>query len=403
MNDRSRIQLDDGSRLQTPLPLPPYLGLENTLRGGDSTQGLVGVLSYSYGSFEIQPTEPVVFNRVNDRPDPPAGIVNTLRIAGMNVLNYFTTIDTGDWICGPSGKLECRGADSSDEFNRQRDKLIQSILGLDAAIIGLTEIENNPNEAIQDLVDGLNDLAGAGTYDYIDTGTIGTDAIKVALIYQPHLVKPVGSFAILDSTVDPNFLDTKNRPSLAQTFETPKGDRFTVAVNHFKSKGSDCNDVGDPDANDGQGNCNGTRTNAAKALVKWLSGDPTASADPDFLILGDLNSYAQEDPVRAILDGGYASLTGRFLSWQDAYSYVFQGQAGELDHALASIVLSFNVESVTVWHINADEPRALDYNDDNQPGLYQPDEFRSADHDPLLVLLNFEKQYWLMLPYVESH
>ena len=36
--------------------------------------------------------------------------------------------------------------------------------------------------------------------------------------------------------------------------------RFTVAVNHFKSKGSACNDVGDPDTGDGQGNCNLTRT-----------------------------------------------------------------------------------------------------------------------------------------------
>ncbi len=68
---------------------------------------------------------------------------------------------------------------------------------------------------------------------------------------------PVGDFEILDSADDPRFIDTKSRPVLAQTFEVnATGARFTVAVNHLKSKGSDCIDVGDPDTGDGQGNCN---------------------------------------------------------------------------------------------------------------------------------------------------
>ena len=70
-----------------------------------------------------------------------------------------------------------------------------------------------------------------------------------------------------------------------------------MAVNHLKSKGSPCDDVGDPDPGDGAGNCNLTRTGAAEALVDWLAGDPTGSGDPDFLIIGDLNSYDKEDPI----------------------------------------------------------------------------------------------------------
>ena len=100
------------------------------------------------------------------------------------------------------------------------------------------------------------------------------------------------------SAVDPRFIDTKSRPSLAQTFEVnATGARFTVVVNHFKSKGSDCLDVGDPDLGDGQGNCSQTRRAAAEALVDWLATDPTGSGDPDFIIMGDLNSYAQEDTI----------------------------------------------------------------------------------------------------------
>ena len=121
------------------------------------------------------------------------------------------------------------------------------------------------------------------------------------------------------------------------------GARFTVVVNHLKSKGSDCNDVGDPDAGDGQGNCSRTRKQAAKALVDWLATDPTGSGDPDFLIIGDLNSYAMEDSDRR--DQGRLRTTrpappttsrtsSRSTSGPFAYSYVFDGQAGYLDHAL---------------------------------------------------------------------
>jgi len=53
---------------------------------------------------------------------------------------------------------------------------------------------------------------GAGTYDYIATEAIGTDAIRQAFIYKPAAVSPQGAFAILDSTVDSRFLDDYNRP-----------------------------------------------------------------------------------------------------------------------------------------------------------------------------------------------
>ncbi len=117
--------------------------------------------------------------------------------------------------------------------------------GLNADVIGLNEMENTTGvEPLADIVAGLNDLTGPGTYAYIDTGTIGTDAIKVGMIYRPAAVTPVGAYQILTTAVDPRFLDTKNRPTLAQTFEeNSSGARFTAAVNHLKSKGSDCLDV----------------------------------------------------------------------------------------------------------------------------------------------------------------
>ena len=51
--------------------------------------------------------------------------------------------------------------------------------------------------------------------------------------------------------------------------DSSTGGMFTVAVNHLKSKGSDCNDVGDPDLGDGAGNCNVTRNQPHR---RWSIG-----------------------------------------------------------------------------------------------------------------------------------
>jgi uncharacterized protein len=253
--------------------------------------------STSTASF---PTGPADYTAANPRPAAPDPVGGDLRVAAMNTLNYFLTPDypTGNPLdnkCGPANNVECRGwdADQVDELTRQRTKLLAALAGLDADIIGLNELENSTGvEPLADIV------AGLPGYAYIDTGTIGTDAIKVGLIYRPPRWPRLARTQVLDSTVDPRFIDTKSRPALAQTFQDlSTGGRFTVVVNHLKSKGSDCNDVGDPDMGDGQGNCNGTRTLAAEALVDWLATDPTGSGDPDFLIIGDLNSYAMEDPI----------------------------------------------------------------------------------------------------------
>jgi predicted extracellular nuclease len=403
-----KITLDDGRSVQNPDPAIHPNGsifdLNNLFRGGDTVANVTGVMDYNFDLYRIQPTQGADYTPVNPRPTEPEVVGGTLKVVSMNTLNYFSTIDQGTsyWICGPAQNQECRGADTFDEFTRQRDKIIAAISVMNADVIGLLEIENNINdEAVQNLVDGLNTALGAGTYDYIHTGVIGTDAIKVAMIYKPATVSLVGNYAILDSSVDPRFIDIKNRPVLAQTFmDNTTGGIFTVAVNHLKSKGSDCNDVGDPDLGDGAGNCNITRTWAAQALVDWLATDPTGSGDSDFLIIGDLNSYDHEDPIDAIKAGSddilgtaddYTDLVFQFQG-EDAYSYVFDGQIGYLDYGLASANLLGQVTGVADWHVNADEPDLIDYDMSfklpAQDALYASDPYRYSDHDPVIIGLN---------------
>jgi uncharacterized protein len=399
-NRLSRITLDDGRTNQNPNPaIHPdgdVFDLTHRFRGGDTVANVTGVIDESFGIYRIQPTDSADYAVENPRTAEPQDVGGSLTAASFNVLNYFTTIDTGAFICGPDGDQECRGADTAEELERQRTKVIAALAAIDADVVGLIEIENHPGDVpTADLVAGLNDMLGAGTYDYIATGAIGTDAIRVALIYKPASVSPVGGYAILDSTVDPRFDDSRSRPVLAQAFEeTASGALFTMAVNHLKSKGSDCG--GPPDDDPQQGNCNLTRTLAAEALVDWLATDPTGSGDRDALIIGDLNSYDKEDPIDAVREGSddvlatddYTDLVSRYQG-ELAYSYLFDGQLGYLDHALASPTLASQVTGTTIWHINADEPDILDYDmtfkQPAQDALFEPNAYRSSDHDPVIV------------------
>ena len=409
----SQLVLDDDSGDQNdatsgpdsnePYPYPSGgLAVDNRFRGGDTITDLTGVLQYGFGKWRMRPaaTERYVFTPTNPRTAAPEPVSGTLKVASFNVLNSFKTIDTtssgSSGPCGPSRTLDCRGADSEAELERQRAKIVAALTAMDPDVAGLIEIQNDADVTLAHLVEGLNAATAPGTYDYVRTGTIGTDAIKLAFVYKPATVELVGGHAVLDSTVDPRFEDTRSRPALAQTFlEKATGQKVTVSVNHFKSKGSAC--TGDPDRGDGAGNCDLTRTRAAQALGDWLKTDPTGSGDPDVLVIGDLNSYKREAPITALEEAGFSDLIERF-GGEKAYGYLFDGQLGYLDHALTSASLVAQVTGANEWHINADEPQLLDYNDtvkdvgetdfereSSARALYAPDPYRSSDHDPVVV------------------
>lgn len=394
-NTLNRLILDDASNVQNldPVIFPaPGLSATHTLRSGYTVADLTGVLSYDFGVYRLLPTIVPNFVASNPRPAAPAPVANSnLKIASFNVLNFFN----GNGVGG--GFPTARGANTPAEFERQKAKIVSALVGLNADVIGLLELENDGYDslsAIAELTAALNTASGTSQWAYINPGLsrVGTDEIAVGIIYRRDRATAIGTTAILDSSVEPLFIDTKNRPTLAQSFRATQGRGIiTVAINHLKSKGSDCNDLGDPDRGDGQGNCSATRTQAAQALVTWLARKPTGVDDADYLIIGDLNAYAKEDPISQIKAAGYTDLINKF-GGADAYSYVFDGQAGYLDHGLASSALVGQVLYAADWHINADEPIRLDYNTEFKSAaqianFYASDAYRSSDHDPLLVSL----------------
>ena len=386
---KRKIILDDGSTVQNTDPIlfgrgGNPLSASNTLRGGDDIANITAILDHRLEGYRLQITTSVNFQPTNPRPSTPTGVSGTLKVASFNILNYFN----GDGLGG--GFPTSRGADNATEFTRQRNKTIQAIINSGVDVFGLNEVENDgygATSAIQDLVNGVNAIAGAGTYALITPPvSVSTDEIAVGMIYKPAKVTPVGAAATLTTSADFNAV---GRKPLAQTFmEIATGEKFTLVANHFKSKGSSQGGAGDADAFDGQALSNGTRTRQAQALATWLATKPTGTTDPDYLIVGDLNAYAMEDPLTTLATGGFNAVLPN-----TSYSYVFDGQIGSLDHALANSTLSTQVVGATKWHINADEPNILDYNTEFKTpaqvtSLYNADQYRTSDHDPVIVGLN---------------
>jgi len=417
------LVLDDGSDLNPNGDNPnlvPYLGCQDApalppirvLRSGDFASNLSGILDQGLITTSASPVyhyrlhpldlNSITFTPGNPRPSAAPNPGASYEVVSFNVENYFTTLRQND--------ANARGAFDGPELARQTDKLVHALVKLNADIVGLAELQNNA-AALAMLVDGgisdstasdpavavtgLNDVLGAGTYAVLPApAVVGTDQIKVGFIYKPATTTPVGTAQVIPASVaGQNTYLTFNRPSLAQTFQqNATGQKFTVVMNHWKSKGSDCDaniiPPADVDLEDLAGNCNLTRRAMAQAMVQWLASDPTASGDPDFLVLGDLNSYAKEDPIDVMLAAGYVNLIQRDEG-TEAQSFVFDGRGGYLDYGLASPSLAPQVVHAESWAINSDEPKVMDYeNFFNQVGCYQgTNEFRAADHDPLSLSL----------------
>jgi len=415
-----------------------------TLRLGAEIVGeTTGVMSFSFGEYKMLVDGVLNVDETTNsgaREDTPPEVGGDIQIASFNVLNYFTTF-TGQGGSGPNG-LNPRGADNQTEFDLQTSKLVQAALVSGADVFGLQEIENGGFEdgsAIDAFVDALNAAATDGqvfafanpTVGEAD-GFIGTDAITTGIIYDTTKVTLTHTeFLVFEEVSAEATFQTasalnafvpdpgdqvgdfqRNRPAVAATFEdNESGVEFTIVSNHFKSKGdSNLQDtfdsassngapqalldalLADPnyDQGDGQGFWNQVRADAAGELKTWIETEYNGGGVSDYIILGDLNAYSKEDPVQVLTDpADTVDLLDQFVGTDDAYSFVFDGQRGALDHAIASEGLAASVTGLTEWHINADEPDLLGYNGFRNSGTQtDPSLFAASDHDPLIIGLD---------------
>jgi predicted extracellular nuclease len=382
----------------------PWFG-EPDQRAGDIVEtGVQGVLYYSFDDHLLEPIEiPEVIDgspRYADR-EPAPSLRGGNDVGSFNVLNYFNTFGDSDVL---------RGARNQAQFDVQSPKIVQAILNLDASVLGLVELENDYEDlydgndatepSIQTLVGQLNDAAGAETYDWIRVpealltdeglggGGLGPDAIAVGIIYQLDRATPVGDVATFDIDALLTGADTdKNRWPLAASFEID-GRVVTVVVNHFKSKGSVCDDVivpagyGDGQDDPQTANCDLVREYAAQRLIQWIRTKPTGVRSPDTLVVGDLNSYAEEDPIRIFQRAGYLDLIDRYD--HGAFTYKFDGRYGRLDYLLASPSARRLVDDAEAWHLNSPEPYGYLYFNEH----IDLTSYASSDHDAVVAALS---------------
>jgi predicted extracellular nuclease len=461
----------------------------NYIRVNDSVIGMEGVITYSYSNFNLVVTNELYssnFVHNTDRSSSPDLSTTTedghfaIKVGTQNVLNLFNSPYGGD----ANSYGDNRGADDEAEYQKQLAKLVSAITGLDADIVGLMEIENNgfgSDSAIQALVDAINDeyydedpkdedsaVSTSNRYVFVgydsnsdlvldESDSLGSDAITTGLLYRPSKVSiesmsvismpeqhaPVvvnsantvmkdSSGAVLESG------DNYQRETIAATFKVNNtGKTLTVAVNHFKSKGSTCWEEWDsvefgdestwsddaPDE-DLQGACENLRVAAAVQL-----GEELEDLGGDRIIVGDLNSYGKEDPILVLTENttGKTITTARdtfigdkpqftvagtaqevtktygYINTiplkdaekdQSSWSYSYNDEIGSLDHILISPSLETRLIDAVDWHINAPESSLFDYNaeykGDDYENFYVDDEYRSSDHDSAIVSLSYE-------------
>lgn len=417
------VVLDDGASTNflaaaSSALTPPYVSLTNPVRvGAAATFTAPVVVDHRNGVWKLSPTAPVdaavaasapaTFE--DDRtaaPDAAALGGVDLTVASFNVLNYFTTLGagtpscvaytdrTGDPVTVREGCAQ-RGAWDPDDLARQQDKIVAAINALDADVVGLMEIENSaavdgvPDEALSTLVGALNAAAGPGTWAYVpSSGELPAvalqDTITNALIYRPAAVERVGESRALGTASGDDGAFGNAREPIGQAFApVGGGEPLFVVVNHLKSKGSAGPWPGDADTGDGQGASNESRVRQAQALRDWV---PTVQGDAEAVALvGDFNSYTQEDPLRELYAAGYTDAATALDPGE--YSYSFSGLSGSLDHVLLNAAALDRATGADIWNINSGESVALEYSRYNTHGtlFYAPDPYRSSDHDPVLV------------------
>ena len=291
---------------------------------------------------------------INNKPEPkPKMLKGGLLVCAANIQNYF--YDLGGYAQRKTTK---------EQQALQTQKICKAFKQIDADIYALCEIQKG-DSAAQMLVDAMNKMAKKNLYAYVSHGWTNSDMISCGYIYRTDKVKPYGEmqYAYQDTTSHYRYR------LMACGFEQlTSGEKFVLNINHLRSKrgtGAESNEK---------------RMANVDSLLVMLDKieQEQVFGDSDILLVGDYNSYTQEEPIQTLVRAGYADMVMRDDS--TGYSYVYHSEAGYLDRVFASESMAKQVKQVAVYHLNAD----YFYSRGFKRGL-DDTMFRYADHDPILI------------------
>lgn len=440
-NSERLVYLDDGATtdFQNSDFGLPYITADDPVRIGAAVEFENPVIvHYDFGEYRLQPTSmlvgpedsatPASFENTREGNETPAEPAADLRIAGFNVLNYFVHLGEDEEGCeyfedregNPTTADWCdvRGAWSTEAFERQEAKIVAAINAMDADMVALQEVENSGHfhpEGDRDyaharLVEALNEDLGEEVWDYVATpeevpALEDEDVIRNGYIYKPESLEVTDSWILFDEGIDElnpeHFEDldrdladiySNAREPFAVEFQPVNGeeeDRFIAIVNHFKSKSASGVEDDDPNADqgDGQSPWNYDRIHQAQGVQAFADALVEATGTENVHLMGDFNSYENEDPLQVFFDQGYTNLSGA----TGDFSYMFQAAVGSLDHLISSPAAAESVAQTQIWPINAAEPIALEYSrhNGNASDIFRLDPWRSSDHDPIVADILF--------------
>lgn len=297
-------------------------------------------------------------NFANNKPPRKPKIANTdVLVCASNVQNLFYHL--GGYA----------GAKTEAQRELQLHKIAKGLCHMDADIYALCEVEKG-NSAPQALVDEMNKMKKNAIYDYISVGDMDGDTIACCYLYRKDKVKPYTDLR----TVFNNPKNFYHYRLIVQGFEDIKsGEQFIININHLRSKRGDA------------ARADSIRTNSVDSLLQTLEhlSHETMFQDPDILMVGDYNCYAQERPVQKLVSNGYKDML--LIHSPGDYSYVFKSEVGFLDRVFASPSMAEQISCIVPYHINADSFYSKWYKRGLDNTMY-----RYSDHDPILIGIKFQ-------------
>ena len=341
---------------------------------GDSLGDVTGVMSYSFGNYELLATEALNVEAGNLEREVTAlgGNEDQMTVASYNVLN----LDPSD----------------TDQIQAIARQIVDNLLNPD--VLALQEVQDNSgatddgtvdaDQTLQALADAIEALGGPA-YQFFDIdpedGSQGGQPggnIRVAYLYNPERVSLVeGSVQRLE---DPAF--DGSRIPLQADFEF-NGETVTIINNHLSSKFGSTPVFGDTqpfiDA--------GREERIAQAQAINATVDAMLADDPDakVVVLGDMNDFDFADPMDHLsgqADGNqvlYDQIQALIDAGDDSvYTYNYQGSSQNLDHLFVSDSLREAIE-FDIVHTNVDFADA------------------ASDHEPILARITIPKADPLVL------
>ena len=236
-----------------------------------------------------------------------------------------------------------------------------AINALDADIVALQEIENSvklgeaPDEALADLVAGLNAAAGAGTWDYVRDARRAARCGDHRLHHErDHLQarRREAHRARRQTVVDETVWDIAREP-IAQTF------KLRQAVRDGRGEPLQVEESAPTRRRSPARTHSTTSGSRRRESLLAFANSLAEGRKVDVYLVGDFNSYAKEDPMKVFTDAGWSDVL--FTKARGQYTYTFDGELGSLDHVIASPSAADKVTKAGVWSINSPEWAGREY------------------------------------------